>query len=52
MQCTESNRTKRRNAKIVLKIILFYIKVNILIVSNKRACDKSVELFEKNAKKI
>ena len=50
-QGTSSDRTQRNNAKIVLeKIIPFYLKGNIPIISEKRACEKIVELFEKNAK--
>jgi len=50
-QGTKSNRTKRDNAKSVLeKVIPFYLKGNIPMVSAKRGCEKIIELFEKNAK--
>lgn len=48
---TASNRTRRDIAKIVLeKIIPFYMKGNIPMISEKRACEKIMELVEKNAK--
>jgi hypothetical protein len=50
-QGTASNRTKRDNAKIVLdKIIPFYLKGSIPMISEKSSCQKIVELVEKNAK--
>ena len=50
-QCKAPNRTKRDNAKTVLEnIIPFYLKWNIPMVSEKWGCEKSVQLFEKNAK--
>jgi len=45
------NRTKYENAKIVLKkIIPFYNKGNIPIITEKKACEKIIILFQKNAK--
>lgn len=43
--------TQRDNAKIDLdKIIPFYQKGNIPMISEKRACEKIVELVRKNSK--
>jgi len=45
------NRTRHENAKIVLKqIILFYNKANIPTITEKKACEKIISLFQKNAK--
>jgi len=45
------NRTRHQNAKIVLRqIIQFYQKANIPIIMEKKACEKIIALFQKNAK--
>lgn len=45
------NRTKSDNAKIVLrKIMPFYEKANIPMITEKKACEKVFMLFQKNAK--
>ena len=45
------NRTRHENAKIVLKqIIPFYSKANIPTITEKKACEKIISLFQKNAK--
>jgi len=45
------NRTRHENAKIVLKqIIPFYNKANIPTITEKKACEKIISLFQKNAK--
>jgi len=45
------NRTRHQNAKIVLRqIIPFYQKANIPIITEKKACEKIIALFQKNAK--
>ena len=44
-------RTKKDNAKIVQeKVIPFYLKENISVISAKIGCKKIIELFKKNAK--
>jgi len=44
-------RSSRDNAKIVLKkVIPFYQKANIPTITEKRACEKIIELCEKNSK--
>ena len=50
-QGTTSNRTKRDNANLVLQqIIPYYLKGNIPMITECRAVDKIVELFQKNSK--
>ena len=45
------NRTRHDNAKIVLKqIIPFYNKANIPTITEKKACEKIISLFQKNSK--
>jgi hypothetical protein len=45
------NRTKRENAKLVLqKIQHFYERSNIPMLTEKKACEKIIKLFQKNAK--
>lgn len=48
---SSSSSTKRDNAKIVLtKIIPFYQKGNVKMISEKSACEKIMKLVEKNHK--
>jgi len=51
MQRLAENFTKRDIAKIVLeKIVPFYHKANIPMISSKRVCEKIIALVDRNAK--
>ena len=49
-QGTASNRSQRENTKIILKIIPFYEKGNIPMISVKKAFEKNRELVKKNSR--
>ena len=45
------NRTKWQSAKLVLsKVVLFYEKASIPIISERKSCEKMIQLLEENAK--